>query len=712
MPLINIHRPLITLTLAACLSQGLLAQQPVIKATVDEVVLDLVARDKKGKPVNDLKPEEITVTDNGTKQTILGFRLVQGSEAITNTGTTKLDPLHQIRLVTLAFEPLGEADQRKTARTAALDLIKGDQGTNVFYSVVGINTRLLMLQPFTNDKTALAAAIEKATAGTSATKLISESDALQTELKRQLGGDSVNGSNGAADLVAIATQAASQPPRPGMDPTKVVLARVMLDIMRFDAAAVSSGSRLSLNALKALVQGVQPMPGRKSVLYFTSGLYLGNELDTMFENLKGAANRANVTFYSVDTRGVMTYTQNGSATSQLKGAANASASLTTRTSGAVTKDEVLAADNAENSGRSNIQLKIRELAESTGGFLIGDSNDLRAPLRKVNEEISSYYEVTFNPDIRNYDGSFRKLTVGTSRKDVVLHARNGYFALPPEARASGMDAFEIPLLKAIADGKVSDDFKYRAGAVLLRPKAEGTEVSILMEVPMHELKPNAEAGKTTLDVHCSLGGLVKDAKGDVVQKITRDRSFQVTPDQLKAGNFIEKTQVVLPPGKYTFETAVMDRETGKTGMQRLDFTVTPSPKGVGISSMTPIRAYTANVKGIDPAEPFQFQGGIITPTMNTSVVRVEKAAIRLFFIVYPEAGNKAKPTVEVEFLQGGKSLTKVPMELPAPDAPGTIPYVMTIPAAAIPPGVYELRATARQGDTSAMMKTEVKVEAN
>jgi VWFA-related protein len=712
MPLINIHRPLITLTLAACFSQGLFAQQPVIKATVDEVVLDLVARDKKGKPVNDLKPEEITVTDNGTKQTILGFRLVQGSEAITATGTTKLDPLHQIRLVTLAFEPLGEADQRKTARTAALDLIKGDQGTNVFYSVVGINTRLLMLQPFTNDKTALAAAIEKATAGTSATKLISESDALQTELKRQLGGDSVNGSNGATDLVAIATQAASQPPGPGMDPTKVVLARVMLDIMRFDAAAVSSGSRLSLNALKALVQGLQPMPGRKSVLYFTSGLYLGNELDTMFENLKGAANRANVTFYSVDTRGVMTYTQNGSAASQLKGAANASASLTTRTSGAVTKDEVLAADNAENSGRSNIQLKIRELAESTGGFLIGDSNDLRAPLRKVNEEISSYYEVTFNPDIRNYDGSFRKLTVGTSRKDVVLHARNGYFALPPEARASGMDAFEIPLLKAIADGKVSDDFKYRAGAVLLRPKAEGTEVSILMEVPMHELKPKAEAGKTTLDVHCSLGGLVKDSKGEVVQKITRDRSFQVTPDQLKAGNFIEKTQVVLPPGKYTFETAVMDRETGKTGMQRLEFTVPPSPKGVGISSMTPIRAYTANVKGIDPAEPFQFQGGIITPTMNTSVVRVENAAIRLFFIVYPEAGNKAKPTVEVEFLQGGKSLTKVPMELPAPDALGTIPYVMTIPAAAIPPGVYELRATARQGDTSAMMKTEVKVEAN
>ena len=73
---------------------------------------------------------------------------------------------------------------------------------------------------------------------------------------------------------------------------------------------------------------------------------------------------------------------------------------------------------------------IRDLAESTGGFLIGDSNDLRGPLRKVNEEISSYYELTFNPHIQNYDGSFRKLAVARGRKDLVIHARNGYFRPP------------------------------------------------------------------------------------------------------------------------------------------------------------------------------------------------------------------------------------------------------------------------------------------
>ena len=80
----------------------------------------------------------------------------------------------------------------------------------------------------------------------------------------------------------------------------------------------------------------------------------------------------------------------------------------TKTSGAVTKDEIMASDNAETSGRANVQESVRDLAESTGGFLIGDSNDLRVPLRHVNEEISSYYEVSFNPGIQNYDGSFRK----------------------------------------------------------------------------------------------------------------------------------------------------------------------------------------------------------------------------------------------------------------------------------------------------------------
>lgn len=687
------------------------ASPPTIKTNVEEVVLDLVVRDKKGKPITDLKPEELLVADNGAKQTLTSFRLVHGSEAIGGNGAAvKLDPMRQLRLVTLAFESLGDSAQRKTAREAAVDLIKGDQGTNVFYSVVALNTRLLVLQAFTTDKSALTAAIEKATAGTGTPKMVSESDAIMAELKRQLGGQTVNGADQDTNLLAAANDVASKPLGSGMDPTQVVLAKVMLDMLRMDAGAVTQGTRLSLAALRSLVQGLIPMPGRKSVLYFTSGMVVAPELDALFDNLIGAANRANVTFYSVDTRGVTTASDNSGAMSELNGATRAIAATTTKTSGGATKEEIMASDKAETAGRSNSILKIREMAESTGGFLVGESNDLRGPLRKVNEEISSYYEVTYNPGIRNYDGSFRKLAVSSLRKDLVIHARNGYFALPPEAVATGLQAFELPLLKAISDGAVLHDIEFRAAGVILQPRAESTDVSLVMEVPMHVLQPKADAAGSTSGIHCSMALLVKNAKGEVVEKLTRDRSYTVSADQLKGGHLVEKSMVSLPPGKYTLESAVMDRESGKIGTQRSELTLAAGTPGIAISSLTGVRAYAPNAKGLDPDEPFQFQGGLITPTLDTSVARTNGSALRLFFTVYPDSALPAKPDVEIEFLQNGKSLTKVPMPLPAADAKGRIPYVMTIPAAAIPAGDYEVRAVAKQGDSTSQTKTQVKIE--
>jgi VWFA-related protein len=693
---------------------GAAAQPPTVKTTTEEVLLDIVVRDKKGRPITDLRPEELTVSDNGVPQTLTSFRLVKGAEAINQANAaTPLDPLRQLRLVTLAFEPLGEIDQRKMARAAAIDLIKGEQGANVYYSVVLINTRLLVLEQFTKDKDALTRAIEKATGG-SGQKLMSESDAIQSELRRLLAGRTVAGADQPTTLLATASQAGSQnttqgPPGPNTDFTTPMLARVMLDMLRMDQGAASQGARLSIAALKSLVQGLQPMPGRKSVLYFTSGLYETPELDVPFRNLMSMANRGNVTFYSVDARGVMTHGQNVAATNELFGAAAGSATTVNRTEGAVTKAEVFAMDKAESSGRANVQLAIRELAEATGGFLIGDSNDLRGPLRKVNEEISTYYELTFNPHIQNYDGSFRKLAVTAGRKDLVIHARNGYFTLPPEARGLGMESYELPLLKAISDGKISEELKFRSGAMLLQPKNEGTDLSLLVEVPLHELQPKTDAAGKTLNVHCSLAALVKDSKGEVVEKLSRDRSFMVTPEQLKLGNFVDKMTATLPPGKYTLESAVMDRESGKIGTARSEFAIAAKGKGVGISSLSMVRSFTPNAKGLDSNEPFQFQGASITPTLNSSIQRTPEAVLRMFFVVYQDASIASKPTIEIEFLQDGKSLTKVPLPLPEADAQGRIPYVMTIPAASIPPGSYQVKATARQGATSSETQTELKI---
>jgi VWFA-related protein len=705
----------VPLAFAALLPRPGLSQQSVdpqpatVRTTVDEVLLDLIVRDKKGKPVTDLKPADLTVIDNNTRQTLTSFRLVSGSEAITaGGGKTALDPLRQVRLVTLAFESMTEADQRKLARNAALDLVKGAQGTNVFYSVVVINTQLRVLQPFTTDKAALTKAIEYATGGLGGPGMASESDAILAQLKRNLGG--ATGAVQDADVRAAAGQVAGQTVSNGSQALDAKLASIMLDMLRMDAAASSQGSRLTLSGLRALVDGQQSMPGRKSVVYFTWGMYLTPELDAPFHALMSTANRNNVTFYSVDTRGVMVSAQTTTARSQLSGAARASMSTITQTSGAVTKDEIMSSDNAEVSARSNVQESIRTLAESTGGFLIGDSNDLRVPLRNVNEEISSYYELSYNPGIQNYDGSFRKLAVSANRKDLVIHARNGYFALPPEARAAGLMPYEMDLLKMLSDGARSDALKFRAGAILLQSSAQGRGVMVLVEVPLRELEARKDAAKPTLGVHFSLVALIKNGAGEVVERLSRDRSLAVTPEQSKMGNFLDRVTLNLPPGKYRIESVLADRQSGKSGTQLADFTLGPQTSGVGISSLVPMRAYTANVKGLDADDPFQYQGGSITPTLDFSVKRGANAALRLFFTVYRDAAITAQPSVEIDFLQAGKSLTRIPMELPAPDSQGRIAYPMTIPAASIPLGTYEIRAVAKQGNSTAEAVATVRID--
>src|SRR3979490_1461941 len=52
-----------------------------IRSTVQEVLLDLVFRDKKGRTIRDVRPEEIHVLEDGVEQNLTSFRLIEGNAA-------------------------------------------------------------------------------------------------------------------------------------------------------------------------------------------------------------------------------------------------------------------------------------------------------------------------------------------------------------------------------------------------------------------------------------------------------------------------------------------------------------------------------------------------------------------------------------------------------------------------------------------------------
>jgi hypothetical protein len=272
--------------------------------------------------------------------------------------------------------------------------------------------------------------------------------------------------------------------------------------------------------------------------------------------------------------------------------------------------------------------------------------------------------------------------VEVNRKDLVVHARNGYFALPPDLRGPALLPYEVPLLKALDSKPLPRDIEFRAAAVRFAQKPAEVEGQLVVEVPMAGLQFTEDSATQTYKARVSLVSLVKDQKGEVVKKFTRDLPLSGPAPQaalVKGGNFIYKEPLELAPGRYTLETAVMDHEANKVGAKKAALVLPTRNGGVAVSSLSMIRNYQAGVKDLDP----------------------EGAQLSMFFVVYPDPSIPEKPQAMMEYIKDGQSVGRGEVPLPAPDGQGRIPYVMSAPAETLAPGMYEVRVVVKQGSTAA-----------
>ena len=305
--------------LAILLAAPLLGQQqPVIRSTSQEVLLDVIVRDKKGRPVRDLKAGEIQVREEGQVQTIRAFRLVdrkgaaaveEGAAATAPGAPSAASPktpnfARDIRLVSLVFERLG-VDGRRLAKSAALDVLETEKDSNVLFSVFRIDHNLRVVQRFTNDHEALKKAVERAVGGTFS-DFAHDLDAANHAV------DTTNGSAGTSDQTAQ-NQGPTGPTQPvnSAGLANEQIGQMMLDMQQFDEMLSSEQQgRESIFPLLAIVKDQQKLPGRKTVLYFSEGLHIPNSLVEQFHSLIGAANRASVSVYAIDARGLLSASQN------------------------------------------------------------------------------------------------------------------------------------------------------------------------------------------------------------------------------------------------------------------------------------------------------------------------------------------------------------------------------------------------------------------
>jgi VWFA-related protein len=77
---------------------------------------------------------------------------------------------------------------------------------------------------------------------------------------------------------------------------------------------------------------------------------------------------------------------------------------------------------------------LKHMAEETGGrlFQVDRKNSLDSIFDQIQQEMRSQYAIGYTPTNSRKDGSFRKIDLRTSNKDLKVQVRKGYYALPPQ----------------------------------------------------------------------------------------------------------------------------------------------------------------------------------------------------------------------------------------------------------------------------------------
>jgi VWFA-related protein len=77
---------------------------------------------------------------------------------------------------------------------------------------------------------------------------------------------------------------------------------------------------------------------------------------------------------------------------------------------------------------------LRHMAEETGGrsFEVSRKNTLETIFQQIQQEMRTQYAIGYTPLNNKKDGSFRKIDLRTSNKDLKVQVRKGYYAMPPQ----------------------------------------------------------------------------------------------------------------------------------------------------------------------------------------------------------------------------------------------------------------------------------------
>ncbi len=701
-----------------------------IRLGTTEVSLDIVVKDKKGRPVKDLTASDFEIYEDGVRQKVESFRLVvreatsagnpgRKPEGVTVTTPPPPRDKSSMGVIALVFDRLSP-EARALAKKAGMAYADGSSANGDFAGVFSIDQSLRTIQSFTDSPELIKQAVERATSTSTSTyasnnarvrDLSNRSTALDQQISSQ---QSAAAAAGAARDGAGATAAGAAAGQAAAEQAFIEMETRIRE--NFEALERDQQGFATINSLLAVITSMRNLPGRKTIIFFSEGLALPQSVQTKFPSVINAANRANVSIYAIDSAGLRIESGTAEAAREINSLASRRMQQTARgddrgTQGPYTK----ALERNEDLLRLDPRSGLGQLADQTGGFLIHDTNDLVAGLRRIDDDMHAYYLLSYIPKNGDLNGQFRHINVKLNRPNLDAQTRKGYYAIESVGQLPVLDYEAQALAAALNRRSNSNSFSVRAAALDFATSNRPGLTLILAEAPLSAFTLAPSNDKKSYNADFSIIALIKDQSNQVIQKLSQHYPLSGPIDKLdaaKKGDVLFYRELQLQPGRYTVELIAYDASNGKASVRSTDLQILPVDETkLRLSSVVVLKRaerITADEQKKD--QPLYFGELLVYPNLGEPVLKSVAKQVTFFFTAWPSKGTAETLKLMVEILQNNQSLGQMSAQLPAADEQGRIKYASSLPLDGFQPGVYELKITVRDSKTGVSRSSQFTVQ--
>ena len=699
-------------------------QDEVIRVRSNEVRLDVVVKDKKGRPIKDLKDTDFEVLEDGVPQKVESFRFVTReitpvtSETKDNkTGTASVTAIPGKRstptVTALVFDRLSP-EARSLARKAGLAYAAEGMSNGGFTGVFGIDQSLRTVQNFTDDAQQIKDAVERVT-GTVISGYQSGAGKVRDNIERSAALDQQTQSSAAAASAAGAARDSAGAAAAGAESGQAYVAQKLLEMENqmldhYERLERDQQGFATINSLLAVISPMQNLPGRKTIIFFSEGLKMPPAVQVKFSSVINAANRANVSIYSIDAAGLRTESGTEEAARELKSLAGASMAAQGRGSDRGASGPYLRSlERNEDLLRFDPRSGLGSLSDLTGGFLIHDTNDLTAGMRRIDDDMNGYYFLTYVPQNKEYDGSFRRITVKVARSNVEVQSRQGYYAVESAGGLPTLD-YEAPAIAAVRNWKSGSKDSPLHSSALAYPTVKDDLTLILAEAPLAAFKFSPSADNKNYNTDFSIVALVRDEADRIVQKVSHHYALSGPIQNLetaKQGNLLFYRETQIPAGKYHIQVVAYDALAGAVNVSNIPLEIASvdasKPRLSSVAVIKRAERLTPEEQKRD--QPLRFGELLLYPSLGERIERGTAKQIAYFFTAWPVKGVTKPLQMKLEILQNSQSLGTTSGALPAADERGQIKYAGSFAIDKFPAGAFELKITVSDGANSVTRST-------